>query len=57
MFIKEFLRLKALLNNNIAACYCSLGNVREADRHNTLALIDDPEYAKVFYRQITILEM
>lgn len=56
MFLKEFLRLRAMLNNNLAACYCSLGDLREADRFNTLALIDDPEYAKVFHRQITILE-
>lgn len=57
MFKKDFLRLKAMLNNNIAACYCHLGKLKEADTHNTLALIDDPEYAKVFLRQITILEM
>jgi hypothetical protein len=57
MFIKDFLRLKAMLNNNLAACYCHLGKLKEADTHNTLALIDDPEYAKVFLRQITILEM
>jgi hypothetical protein len=50
MFIKDFLRLKAIFNNNLAACYCNLGQLREADRYNTLALIDDPEYAKVFLR-------
>ena len=56
MFRKDLLRLKAILNNNISACYCHVNDFKNADRYNNLALIDDPEYAKVFYRKIYVLE-
>ena len=56
MFRKELLRLKAVLNNNISACYCSLNDFKNADRYNNLALVEDQEYAKVYYRKILVLE-
>ena len=48
--------MKAVLNNNIAACYCKLADYSRADKFNNLALIEDPEYAKAFYCKCIILE-
>ena len=45
-----------MLNNNIAACYCKLNDLQRADKFNNLALIEDPEYAKAFYRRCLIHE-
>jgi tetratricopeptide (TPR) repeat protein len=55
MFLKEFNRLKATLHNNIASSFCQLGEFKLADKSNNLAMMEDPEYAKVFYRRIIIL--
>jgi tetratricopeptide (TPR) repeat protein len=56
MFKKQLDRLKSTLNNNISTCYCHLGDFKSADRFNNLALMEDPEYAKAFYRKALILE-
>lgn len=49
------MRLKAVLNNNIATCYCRLKQYERADLYNNSALMEDPDYPKALQRKCEIL--
>ena len=54
--MQDFLRLKAMLYNNISTCYFHLGNIHKAEFNNEMALVEEPDYAKGLLRKILILE-
>ena len=56
MYQHELARLKAQLHNNISATLCKVGSYEQADLANSLALIEDPDYAKAMHRLILIKE-
>ena len=54
--MQDFTRLKAILYNNMSACYFNLEAWQKSEYFNDLALSEDPDYAKALYRNILILE-
>ena len=56
MYNQEFYRLKATYLNNLASCFFSVDEIEESDKFNDMALMEDPSYAKGYYRKCLILE-
>ena len=56
IYYQDFCRLKAVLNNNVAASWFNLNNIDEADSFNNQALIEDPDYCKALHRKCLILQ-
>jgi hypothetical protein len=56
MFHQDFVRLKAILNNNISMCYFNMNQIPKSVQYNDHALMEDPDYAKALYRKVLILE-
>ena len=48
--------MKAMLLNNISACFFHTDKMEECESFNDLALMEDPDYAKGMLRKVLILE-
>ncbi len=56
IFYQDFCRVKSMLRNNIAVCYFNLNKMRECEKFNDMALMEDPDYGKALLRKCLILE-
>ena len=56
MYYQDFLRLKAVLNNNISMAFMKLRDYDRAHIYNNAAILDDPDYGKAVLRKAQILE-
>eukprot|EP00356_Strombidium_inclinatum_P015187 CAMPEP_0170482662 /NCGR_PEP_ID=MMETSP0208-20121228/2583_1 /TAXON_ID=197538 /ORGANISM="Strombidium inclinatum, Strain S3" /LENGTH=221 /DNA_ID=CAMNT_0010755521 /DNA_START=3 /DNA_END=665 /DNA_ORIENTATION=- len=56
MYYQDFVRLKAVLLNNLSSCFYFQGQIDQAEKLNDLSIIEDPDYARAHFRKCTILE-
>ena len=56
MYLQDFTRLKAVLLNNLSSCCFNQDLLSQADTFNDMALMEDPDYGKAYYRKCMILQ-